>query len=405
MKSDAAILGNGSDRAMRERSRAPGEERGLGRSTDGCAFWVVYSAGWLGWVALMAIPAALEGTPVAPAVVSTAGPILLGTLVALWRRKLLQPTAPLARTVVTHLALGIAYAVATAFLSAVLVRWVVPPGQTFWNRSLPAVMAYLCVVNLVLYVVLAGYLMWTESIRHVQESQARLAREAILRTQAEAQALRAQFNPHFVLNTLHSLMALVREEPETAERAIEDVGALIRYASSLERSGQDIVPLRREIEIAERYLALERLRLADRLTVEWGIAVDPEPHQVPSFSLQSLLENAIKHGISPKAEGGTLTIRVGVEAERLVVSVHDDGCGADPRDVVEGEGRGLGLLGRRLAALCGPGASLTWDTAPDRGFTARMAIPLAMAAREPSGSAGAAGADAGRQRDAGERLT
>ena len=75
-------------------------------------------------------------------------------------------------------------------------------------------------------VVLAGFLMWTESIHQVRESSARLAQEAVLRAQAEAKALRAQFNPHFVLNTLHSLMALVREEPETAERAIEDVGAL-----------------------------------------------------------------------------------------------------------------------------------------------------------------------------------
>jgi len=381
VKSDASIRRNGSDPATRQPPHAPGAADGVGRSSEGYAFWIVFAFGWLGWIGIMAIPSALEGEPVGPPLASTVGPIVFGTLVARWRRTLLQPGVPLARTVVTHLGLGIAYALASAFLSAILVRWIAPPGETFWNHSLSGIVAYLAVVHLILYVVLAGFLMWTESIRHVQESQAKLVREAVLRTQAEAKALRAQFNPHFVLNTLHSLMALVREEPETAERAIEDVGALIRYASRLERRGQDTVPLPEEIEIAERYLDLERLRLAERLSVTWDISADPEPYDVPSFSLQSLVENAIKHGLSPKAEGGTVRIRIAVEHEHIVLSVEDDGLGADPHSVMDGEGRGLGLLGRRLAALYGSRASLAWDTAPGRGFSVVLKIPLSSAER------------------------
>jgi len=368
---------------MQERPRAPLEARGFGRSSERYAFWILFSFGWLGWVGILAVPAALGGEPVGPPLASTVGPIIFATFVARWRRRLFRPEAPVVRNVVTHLGWGIAFAVASAFVSAVLVRWIVSPGETFWNSPLSVLVAYLSVVHVILYVVLAGFLMWTESIHQVRESSARLAQEAVLRAQAEAKALRAQFNPHFVLNTLHSLMALVREEPETVERAIEDVGALIRYASRLERCGQDVVPLRKEIEIAERYLALERLRLADRLAVAWDIAVDPEPYDVPSFSLQSLLENAIKHGISPKAEGGTVTIRIGVEAGHLMVSVRDTGCGADPRSVLDGEGRGLGLLGQRLDALYGPGASLTWDTAPESGFSVVLKIPLSSAERLP----------------------
>lgn len=379
MNIGASKLGNGCDPATREQPHAPGSPDGVGRSSGRHAFWIVFACGWLGWIGVLTIPAALSDEPVAPPLASTVGPIVFATLVAGWRRKLLRPGAPLALTAATHLGLGIAYALASALLSAILAQRVAAPGERFWSDSLWGVVAYLFLVDLVLYVVLAGFLMWTESLRHVQESQARLVREAVLRTQAEAKALRAQFNPHFVLNALHSLMALVREEPETAERAIEDVGALIRYASRLERRGQDTVPLREEIDIAERYLALERLRLAERLSVSWDVSADAEPYDVPSFSLQSLVENAIKHGVSPRAEGGTVGIRIGIDEGDLVMSVEDDGLGADPHGVMDGEGRGLGLLGRRLAALYGSRASLTWDTAPGRGFSVCVRVPLARA--------------------------
>jgi sensor histidine kinase YesM len=300
------------------------------------------------------------------------------------------------RTMAVHLGLGIAYAVTSALISAAAVDLIIQPGDTFWNDSPPVIIAYLSVVHLILYVVLVGFLMWTESIRQLQESDAKLSHEAVVRAQAEVKALRAQFNPHFVLNTLHSLMVLVREEPDAAERAIEDVGALIRYASRLEKCDRDTVPLQKEIEIAQRYLALERLRLADRLAVSWRISSDPELYYVPSFSLQSLLENAIKHGLSPKPEGGKVQIGIGVKEGHFVLSVQDDGMGADPRDVVDGEGRGLVLLTRRLSALYGPGASLTWNTARGRGFSVLLEIPLSSAVDETLGYTTAPRADAVR---------
>jgi sensor histidine kinase YesM len=344
----------------------------------------------------MAISSALASEPVGPPIASTVGPILLATLLARWRRSLLRPEAPLVRTMVVHLGVGVGYAVTSAFISAAVVDLIVQPGNTFWNASPSVIIAYLSVLHLILYVVLAEFLMWTESIRQVQETHAKLAHEAVLRAQAEVKALRAQFNPHFVLNTLHSLMILVREEPEAAEKAIEDVGALIRYASRLEKCDRDTVPLPKEIEIAERYLALESLRLATRLAVSWEISSDPELYYVPSFSLQSLLENAIKHGLFPKPAGGKVRIGIGVEDRHLAVSVQDDGMGADPKDVLDGDGRGLGLLERRLSALYGPGASLTWDTARGRGFSVLLKIPLASALDETLGYTAASPADAVR---------
>lgn len=373
----------------RDLPQAFDELNGRGRTPEGRAFWVLFAVGWLGWVGIMAVSAALGEEPVLPAVASTVGPIVLAVGVARWRRVLLQPDAPLLRTVVAHVGYGFLYALGSALISAILVRLIVEPGDTFWNDPLVALVPYLTVVHLILYVVLAGFLMWTESIRQVHESHARLAHEAALRAEAEAKALRAQFNPHFVLNTLHSLMVLVREEPETAERAIEDVGELIRYAACLERCDRDTVPLGEEIEIAKRYLGLERLRLGNRLEVSWEITSEPEPYCVPSFSLQSLLENAIKHGLSPRPEGGTVQIRIGVEDRHLVLSVTDDGMGAEPGAVMGGEGRGLGLLARRLSALYGRGASLTWNTAPGQGFSAEVVIPLSNAVGEVPGRSSA----------------
>jgi len=128
--------------------------------------------------------------------------------------------------------------------------------------------------------------------------------------------------------------------------------------------------------VAKRYIALESLRLSDRLTVEWGVEPGTERAAVPPFSLQTLLENAIKHGISPKEEGGSITVRIEERDELLQISVKDDGMGTDVMRVEEAQGKGLHLLQRRVATLFGEAASLTWSTAPGQGFLAILMLPL-----------------------------
>jgi two-component system sensor histidine kinase AlgZ len=176
---------------------------------------------------------------------------------------------------------------------------------------------------------------------------------------------------------LHSLILLVRADPGAAERAIEDVAALIRYASVLDRRELDSVPLGQELEIARRYVGLESLRLADRLTVDWEVDPDMEATPVPPFALQILLENAIKHGIAPKEEGGR--IRVGIRGKEgyLLISVEDDGMGASPETVDGAEGKGLSLLRQRVSSLFGEKGSLGWRTSPGGGFQALLKVPEA----------------------------
>ncbi len=230
---------------------------------------------------------------------------------------------------------------------------------------------------LFLYIILLAFLVWVESMQRVQESRELIAREAVLRAEAESQALRAQFNPHFVFNTLHSLMLLVRAEPETAERAIEDVAGMIRYASTLQRQEVDQVALAKELEFTRRYLSLERLRFPDRLEVAWTVDEDLHHALVPAFSLQTLVENAVKHGISPKPEGGRIEVRVsGEEGSRLRVVVADDGVGARPNSLGANGGTGLRLLGRRLQSTYGSDASLDWATSPGEGFAVTLRLPI-----------------------------
>jgi signal transduction histidine kinase len=346
-----------------------------GRKVDR-AVWVLFFGAWIAYAALMVSSALMEGHSAESGLVHIVAPMILATVVALRRRSLLNPEWSLARTVGIHVGVGIGYAVLSGVGTTLLLYALDlqdDMGFTGDPRVLPLLLSFYYGL---IYTILAGFLMWTESLRRVQETQALLAREAVLRAEAEAKVVRAQFNPHFVFNTLHSLMLLVRADPGTAERAIEDVAALIRYASVLERRDLDAVPLGQELEIARRYLGLESLRLSERMRVSWEIDPGLETVAVPPFSLQVLLENAIKHGIAPKEDGGRIRIRIREEEGVLVVEVEDDGMGASPDAVRAAEGKGLSLLERRVVTLFGDRASLTWRTAPGKGFSVLLRVPV-----------------------------
>jgi hypothetical protein len=348
------------------------------------SFWILFSAGWIVYAGLMIFTAVLEGEAVLPRFVTAVPPSAFAILIAANRRRFLRPDWHIWKTVGVHLGIGMGYAVLSSMGTVGLTVALGASESAFGGEDPRLAIFFFSFYYFLIYAVLAGFMMWSESLTRVQESQALAARESVLRAEAEAKAVRAQFNPHFVFNTLHSLMLLVRADPTAAERAIEDVASLIRYASVLERRDQDVVPLSEEVEIARRYIGLETLRLADRLKVVWEIDPDLEQMAIPPFSLQTLLENAIKHGISPKEAGGTIRVRVRGGLDRLSIAVEDDGMGADPEEVRGAEGRGLSLLQRRVSTLFGETASLTWETSPDRGFSALLSLPMAEFGRPDS---------------------
>ena len=124
--------------------------------------------------------------------------------------------------------------------------------------------------------------------------------------QSRMQALQARIRPHFLFNSLNAIATLIRRDPQGAEEAVEDLADLFRTSLDTSRA---LVPFAEELEIAQRYLHMEQLRLGDRLQIEWDMDNIPANAAVPALTLQPLLENAIYHGIEPLAQGGTIECR------------------------------------------------------------------------------------------------
>lgn len=199
--------------------------------------------------------------------------------------------------------------------------------------------------------------------RQAVELEARLA-------EARLEALSAQLNPHFLFNTLNSIAEQVHRDPDAADRMLVGLGALLRR--SLGGSGPD-VPLSEELELVSHYLDIERVRLGERLRVDWEIAPETLDARVPQLVLQPLVENAIRHGISPRLEPGRLVVRTRLDASRLLMEVQDDGAGIEAEP---GNGIGLASTRARLECLYGADHRIDIQSRAGGGTLARLDVPL-----------------------------
>jgi two-component system sensor histidine kinase AlgZ len=138
--------------------------------------------------------------------------------------------------------------------------------------------------------------------------------------QARVQALQARIRPHFLFNSMNSIAALTRSDAERAELAVQDLADLFRVSL---RDASERVTLEQEIDVAQRYLRLESLRLGERLQVEWSIERLPRKRLVPSLILQPLLENAVYHGVEPSPRGGRIAIHGTAEGRRISISIRN----------------------------------------------------------------------------------
>ncbi|MES2296605.1 MAG: histidine kinase [Pseudomonadota bacterium] len=231
---------------------------------------------------------------------------------------------------------------------------------------------------MMMYGVIAG-------IFHAVRASAKAREHAIATLQAqsllvasELAALRNKLNPHFLFNTLHSIIALTRKQPAAAEAALFKFSDMLRYVLDTEKSGNDRVTLDDELRFVRDYLDLEALRLGARLTVEWDVDDSATGYCLPALSVQPLVENSIKHAFNPRSQPGRLTIRTRIDAlaNILWVSVRDDGPGADPAMVRQTTGLGVRTVERRLALEYGSRATFDIDTAPGEGFQVTLTIPL-----------------------------
>lgn len=137
---------------------------------------------------------------------------------------------------------------------------------------------------------------------------------------ARLQVLRARIRPHFLFNTINAVLGIVRAQPKQAETALEDMADLFRVAMS---DARDLVPLSREIQLSKQYLALERMRMGDRLNADWQIHEVPENALIPPLLLQPLLENAVYHGIESLPQGGSIKIILRRNGDELYLTVEN----------------------------------------------------------------------------------
>jgi hypothetical protein len=172
--------------------------------------------------------------------------------------------------------------------------------------------------------------------------------------EAELRALEAQVNPHFLFNCLNSIRGLVAENPPLAQDMITRLANILRY--NLRHDPNHTVPLATEVEIASDYLALEAMRFDERLRVNFAVERSASQIAVPPMLLQTLVENAVKHGIAPLPEGGEVLVRAAVEGEALLLEVENPGHVAQPKP--GGTQLGLANVRERLRLLYGARASV-----------------------------------------------
>ena len=344
-----------------------------GYAALGALCWLLYAmagtewerGGWHAW----------DG--VYEATLNLAPPILLGTFALPWVRWLQRrPRGPIA-SFALHVLGALAFAFAWQLVDFIVARALFGSEHataTFQQRvlwrAMWGVFAYFALVF--------GF----ASALHARRAQ----RVALAAARAEAALVRAELanisgklNPHFLFNTLNSLLILTRKDPAAAEQALYRFSRMMRYVLDTTRSASDRVSVNDELEFVRDYLALESLRLGPRLKVDWRIDPATLDDEIPRLTLQPLVENSIVHGIAPQIAGGTVRI----ESERrsdpdvLALTVGDDGAGCEwPPSAARAGGVGLDALKRRFELDFSGLARLHVRSAPGNGFRVEILIPL-----------------------------
>jgi two-component system LytT family sensor kinase len=202
----------------------------------------------------------------------------------------------------------------------------------------------------------------------------RLQEQEKLLMAARVEALASQINPHFLFNTLTSISSLIRSQPETARMLIVKLSGLLRR---LLRSQEHFVTLREELEAIDEYLDIECIRFGPKLHIEKSIDPDSLDVVLPSMLLQPLIENSIKHGLSPKIGEGRITIRSSRQNGHAIIDIIDNGVGVSSThpDHVKSGGIGLRNVNERLRVIYGANYQLQLDSVPGEGTCARIVIP------------------------------
>ncbi|MCK5149275.1 histidine kinase [bacterium] len=265
-----------------------------------------------------------------------------------------------------------------SFLKTMLIVWFKYYGKSYgppeWGAYIVNFFSSLP-WNLLIYALIVGIFYIIDYSRRVRERELRATRLEAQLSQAQLDVLKMQLNPHFLFNSLHAISALVHDQPDDADLMIGRLSDLLRL--SLENRDRHRVPLKEELDFLKLYLEIESVRFQDRLTVIMDIDPDTLDMLVPNLILQPLAENAVRHGISPRKEGGQLTIHSGLRDNRLFLEVSDDGQGMSEA-AMKKQKSGIGLTNTRarLNQMYGESHLFSVRNGSERGVHVFIELPI-----------------------------
>ena len=307
--------------------------------------------------------------------------LILGALTPLvyWlaRRYPLRPPI-LPRNVLAHFAGALLLCIAWASAGASL-RWVL--GITYSNAAKSQQLAGWLLTTIpwgtFMYFTMLGCVHAFGYFVEAKEREAQTARLAAQVAEARLGALRMQLHPHFLFNSLNAITVLVRDQDTTsAARMLDLLSDVLRQVLRSDQSHE--VRLADELRFLERYLAIEQIRFSDRLRVRFDVDESLLDASVPEFLLQPLVENALRHGIAKRADGGLVEVAGRRDGDALVLTVFDNGPGPDSEPRSDGNRLGLANIRERLTTLYGARGSLTLAAREGGGALATVRIPFAL---------------------------
>ena len=304
-------------------------------------------------------------------------PIVLGCAALPWARWLQRRARPVPQLLALHAAAAAAFAAGWQALDYAASVWLY--GIEHSNATLQRMVLWQAMWGVFVYVALMLGFGGALHARRANAVALGAARAEAALVRAELAAISGKLNPHFLFNTLNSLLMLTRRDPAAAEQSLLRFSRMMRYVLGTSTGSAERVTLQEELDFVRDYLELESLRLGPRLKVEWQIDPATVHDPIPPLTLQPLVENSVMHGIAPRVQGGTVRIH----AERLAapgalsLRVDDDGAGCTwpPLEPSKAGGVGLSALRRRFELDFEGRAELSMTSAPGAGFRVRILIP------------------------------
>src|ERR1039458_8725054 len=321
---------------------------------------------WVGRVALLAVGSTAVGFLFALPVMSAANwhePLLsylclwwawggLTPLIVIFDQRLPFGGMQMRQRVIAHAVAGLIFTAVYLYIDVAaraavgLLSWSALGFSHMFAKGMFALFTW----SLLVYWVIVGTLQAYHYYRRYVASELRLERMEKSYSQARLNALRMQLDPHFLFNALNTISSHVERDPKLTRRMIEHLGDLLRM--SLESKDRQEVPLAEEITFLEHYLAIQKIRFGSQLKVQIEIAPEVRFASVPALIIQPLVENAIRHGISRRASGGTVTVSARPVNEGLAIRVIDDGVGLPVGWTLDhSPGLGLSVTRQRIAGL------------------------------------------------------